>query len=981
LNVRAVAAAPDFLWVGAKQGLFRFDGEHFHQIGNDPIEAVAVTQDGVVWAGGPLGLFVYVKQRDGAYQPRNLLQQAVSGVVARGNQIVASADFLWTGTTAGLQQLNVKANGSLSLDAKQGVWFGCGESICEWTVDERINRTGVADGLLPGTWHGAIADKDGNLWAWDIKRTISLNRATAKARIAGPGQWGDTQTLKAVTSHTGRIWLDRSVWIEQGQFHLAEGVAPTGIHHQAFAEDAKGQMWIGSNAGLGLLSAEAWVTPWHREFPAGTDSVMQLKAGGMITATPTGGLLQLDADQQNWLPLPGPFGQGRAWAAIETSGGLWAILEGRGILRMNSAGQQTGTAFGGSTDAIPFRCFLRDRSGQLWTGSKKGLFRVDETAPKLKQVQLPGDLNYAASFTTDSTGQEWLGYDGGIARLENGQWKLVVPASYLLSNRIRSLAVTPGPVFWVSYRTPLPASRIAKQGTGWSRQDINDDGYPAAESFAVLADRRGWIWRGTERGLRISDGRQWGPGDWLDLNELQSLPGNSVRTFGLFEDRDGAVWVSTNAGVARVTPGSGWFGGQSPRNPLRITALRLAGREYTEPDQYGGLEGGGSDLEIDFAAWPDSRPGRRSFEYRLLPADTNWHVGTATTAHYPSLPAGDYRFEVRHAGDVALQLLPLRIRATARFPWLPWGGAAGVCAGAGFYLWRRAYRARFARQYWRERNSYVAPPSDAQEFAPGERVADRYIIEDRIGEGGFAKVYRAHDTVSHAVVALKVLKIRDEFPDSQRQRFLRETEALRKLTHPGIVHLLDAGILEDEAPYVVMNYIEGPNLRAVLDRQRLCSERTARWLRQVGDALAVAHRASVLHRDLKPENILIQSMGQPDEQPVIADFGAATIQETPGQDGSTVMLVSMHYTAPERVRGRSSPQSDVYSFSVIAFEMLTGERFSSLVDDEVEMQRSLSAHPEEVVRLLRQGTHVSPSARPSDISQFARSLAAAIHPE
>ncbi len=280
------------------------------------------------------------------------------------------------------------------------------------------------------------------------------------------------------------------------------------------------------------------------------------------------------------------------------------------------------------------------------------------------------------------------------------------------------------------------------------------------------------------------------------------------------------------------------------------------------------------------------------------------------------------------------------------------------------------------RRAVREASSDNRAPS----VGAGDTVGGRYALEQPIGEGGFANVYRSCDLQTGETVAVKILRGKDELPEWQRRRFEREVESLRRINHPGIVRLLDSGWISESEPYVVMSFVDGPTLREVLDSGIPDVVRASNWVREIGDAVAESHAHGVLHRDLKPENILIADFGVPTEHVVIVDFGAAVLTDQQGQNGTSFMLVSFHYSAPERARGRSSTASDVYSLAAITFEMLTGGRFASLIDgDEREIRAVMKEWSGDVVTLLGQGTSATPSARPQDVRAFAAALADAIH--
>jgi eukaryotic-like serine/threonine-protein kinase len=203
-------------------------------------------------------------------------------------------------------------------------------------------------------------------------------------------------------------------------------------------------------------------------------------------------------------------------------------------------------------------------------------------------------------------------------------------------------------------------------------------------------------------------------------------------------------------------------------------------------------------------------------------------------------------------------------------------------------------------------------------------LADRYVVERKVGEGGMADVYLTHDLRHNRRVALKVLH-RQLAERVGVERFLREIETTAKLQHPHILPLFDSGSVE-ETVFYVMPYVEGDSLRARLRREKQLPVADAlRITTEVASGLAYAHRRGVIHRDIKPDNVLFQ-----DGQAVVADFGLALPDEAPALHPrltqSGVALGTPHYMAPEQVTGQDiDPRSDVYALGAMAYEMLAGQ--------------------------------------------------------
>jgi predicted Ser/Thr protein kinase len=191
-----------------------------------------------------------------------------------------------------------------------------------------------------------------------------------------------------------------------------------------------------------------------------------------------------------------------------------------------------------------------------------------------------------------------------------------------------------------------------------------------------------------------------------------------------------------------------------------------------------------------------------------------------------------------------------------------------------------------------------------------------------IGHGGMGAVYKARQTHLDRLVAVKLLSAERGADPAFVERFTREARALARLQHPQIVTLYDFGRAGSWL-YLVMEYVEGANLRQLLATGRLDPAAALRLVAPLCDALVHAHAQGVVHRDLKPENILIDGQGQPK----IADFGLAKLRSAKGaltQTGDA--LGTLHYMSPEQVSGAGviDHRADVYALGVILYEMLTG---------------------------------------------------------
>lgn len=204
-------------------------------------------------------------------------------------------------------------------------------------------------------------------------------------------------------------------------------------------------------------------------------------------------------------------------------------------------------------------------------------------------------------------------------------------------------------------------------------------------------------------------------------------------------------------------------------------------------------------------------------------------------------------------------------------------------------------------------------------------MSGRYLIRAQIGAGGMAVVYKATDTKTGNVVALKVLRREYNSDRDFVRRFAREAEAASKMFHENIVNTLDYG--EDGGDrYIVMEYVEGQTLKEMIRSMGFIPAKTAiPMCIRILAAVDHAHKNNIVHRDIKPQNILVDQNGQVK----VADFGIARklnqdTEHTRHDPGET--MGSVHYFSPEQASGESvDEKSDLYSVGIVLYEMLTGQ--------------------------------------------------------
>ncbi len=271
-------------------------------------------------------------------------------------------------------------------------------------------------------------------------------------------------------------------------------------------------------------------------------------------------------------------------------------------------------------------------------------------------------------------------------------------------------------------------------------------------------------------------------------------------------------------------------------------------------------------------------------------------------------------------------------------------------------------------------------------------IGSQYTLEQEIGRGGMATVYRAQDTKHGRPVAIKVLHA-ELAASLGPQRFRREIGVAARLQHPHILSVLDSGEAASGQLWFTMMYVDGESLRDRLLRDhQLPLDETVRITREVASALQYAHEHGIVHRDIKPENVLLTTDGST----LVADFGIARALDVPLADtgerltGRGMVVGTPQYMSPEQAAGERDigPRSDVYSLGAVAYEMLAGEPPFTGPTAQAAVAKMMSGHapsvrrsrpavPEALDLVLQRALAPVPADRFGSAIEFARAMESA----
>lgn len=265
-------------------------------------------------------------------------------------------------------------------------------------------------------------------------------------------------------------------------------------------------------------------------------------------------------------------------------------------------------------------------------------------------------------------------------------------------------------------------------------------------------------------------------------------------------------------------------------------------------------------------------------------------------------------------------------------------------------------------------------------------LGNRYKLQDLIGVGGMAKVYKATDKLLQRDVAIKILK--DQYAEDEEfvKKFSNEALSAARLTHVNIVSVYDIGedlIEGKKVHYIVMEYVDGETLKDKIDRDKVLSNHDIiDYSIQIAQALNQAHLSNIIHRDIKPQNILMDKYGLLK----VTDFGIARVSTNATITYTSSILGTVHYISPEQAKGKFvDEKSDLYSLGVVMYEMATGKvpfdadnsvgiavmHIQDEPEDPIKLNKNLSPRLNDIIMKLLQK---DPQERFKNAKELIRAL-------
>ncbi|MBK9142065.1 MAG: serine/threonine protein kinase [Candidatus Melainabacteria bacterium] len=245
--------------------------------------------------------------------------------------------------------------------------------------------------------------------------------------------------------------------------------------------------------------------------------------------------------------------------------------------------------------------------------------------------------------------------------------------------------------------------------------------------------------------------------------------------------------------------------------------------------------------------------------------------------------------------------------------------------------------------------------ADSKSQLVGSIISDRYEVHEEIGRGIFGAVYEGFHRQMEKPIAIKVLFQQVEADDTGFKRFHREAQAASVLNHPNIVKIYDFGVSDTGRPYIIMDRVEGQNLKDILLKEgRMEATRALPVFLQICDALAHLHEHGFLHRDIKPDNIILHDTAFQKDYATLVDFGIAKKINEPKNRKLTMegtVVGTPAYMSPEQVMGKKlDNRSDIYAFGVLMYVVLTSKLPISGGDAIETMTKQVTDNPIDIGR-------------------------------
>jgi tRNA A-37 threonylcarbamoyl transferase component Bud32 len=775
-----------------------------------------------------------------------------------------------------------------------------------------------------------------------------------------------------------------------GAFRIAK--APNGLPPALFAaiQARDGTLWLGSSQGL-----YRFASPFRMEFWTARDGVDNpwciQRLGTDIYAGLNRDVGVLSKNRQHWESLASFEKTGQVMNLLPSGDGLLVALNRGGAALV----QRDGTVAARIQSYTDYGLRLaRTPNQEVWLGGIS-LGRLKREGPHLTFENHRLDTqpfgNVLGVQYEDHTRTLWACYNGGLtAKREDGSWREITTRDGLLVNACWSLAALPnGDVWYGYYNTPAFALiRPTPDGSFAVHQFRAGGGIEDPEAITFDVDQRGWLWRGGNRGMSVALPADAEAGKWLHFDQSDGLPGVGVNSGSYFEDTDGSIWFGIDVNIVHYTPPTDLPTPQfAPQ--VFVSAFSWEGPAPRLAEAVSELPHG-SKVTAYIGSLQFDRHNALRVRYRILPEQPSWRETRSLDLALGKLSSGAHTLEVQGrvftgpwSGTASRSFNVLRPIGLTWPMLAAYFMVAASLAACGYVLRRRrlAEEAALLPDLAAWRMGALLP--EVRELE-GTLLDSRFDVGGLLARGGFANVLDGYDREQKQRCAIKVF--RGEVKDKAwiQRSFEQEVAALKKVRHPNVVSIYAHGMAPSGVPYLVMEFVEGRNLREILEAGPLAARRAARLVRQLASALDAIHALGICHRDVKPENVIVRKEGSPEEESVLIDFSIAIVKDANETlHGLSRAAGSFDYMAPEQAVGYAAPSSDIYSLAKLVLEMLTGRQLKKLLPDAAldlpervrELARGMDVRfSDESAEVLARAMEFDPARRPRAAGAFTAPL-------
>jgi len=726
LAVTALARARSgHLWIGTENGVYRYNGASFRRFAQSEgmdqpsVTAVTVDHEDNLWVSTFDKLYLKVGER---LQP--VLHADGRQIDSWPSQNLSVAPdgsrYLVTGTQLYRLELHdgrpqvrpvyteqqlarrtsLKHITSVLAEAGASLWLGCGEALCRAGPDG-VTVWGPAQGVPAARWDALLRDRQGRLWARSEQRVIALSPGAARFDDRTPA--GDRlrkQALRTVLAEDdeGRILSNTDDglmrWEQDHWEHFgpANGLrAAGGITAMQF--DAAGGLWLAVR-GLGLvnwLGYGNWEN-WSSAQGLPSDVVLSFvrDGSGALYAATRASPARLLPGTRRFAPVP--VGRTEAqWSglALDRNGQVWAATYS-GVLAQLAP---QGPARVHTRALSGVNSLMVDPQQRLWLGTVDGILQLDTSRPG-QAVQAPAGLAQPGGADSVPARAQCLAPDGTpwflrvdqLQHLDAAGWQVRAARPPGADAEFATMHCGADGALWLAdSRNRLWRATDTRAGLQFQPVDISL--LAGAQIIAVLEDRRGWLWVGTDAGIAI-----WNRQYWRFFDQNDGLVWNDTNGSVFYEDHDGSMWIATSNGASHILHPQRLFAAQ----PLGVQIEQARHEKLAlAPGRPWPLPWSGAPLELELASLQPQNRSALRYHYRLAGLESDWAESATPQLRYAALPPGEYQFEYYASNRYSHSTSPLQRQAVTVLP--PWWRTTPfylVCAALGLLLLTGAYRWR-----------------------------------------------------------------------------------------------------------------------------------------------------------------------------------------------------------------------------------------------------------------------------------------------